>query len=129
MPYGVIAECAEKIRPSKIRPVRFTEPELRMRRLPQQESRQSLLSRGSDDQIGIGLSRGVKMFRDVIHVEDLGKFLDRGSRLGMLLQQFTSRVGDLLASAVPNGDVDLHPGAPLRARGGRRQSGRGLGGQ
>src|SRR5262245_12630692 len=64
VPGGVITQRAQEIHPPELRPVGLREPHLRVRALPQQEARQSLLPRCPADQIGIGLTRRVQVLRD-----------------------------------------------------------------
>ena len=43
MPFAVITQCAQEIDPAECGPVRFAEPHLRVRALPQQKAGQALL--------------------------------------------------------------------------------------
>src|SRR5688572_26438066 len=65
------------------------------------------ISAGADQEIGIRLTTGIQVLGDVVDVEDLRQLLDRGTRLGVLVQQGTHRVGDLAPAAVPDGDVEI----------------------
>src|SRR4051812_49980887 len=72
----VVAQRAQEIDPPELRPERLGEIELRVHRLPHQETREPLLARGPDDEIGIGLAGGVEVLGDVVDVEDLRELLD-----------------------------------------------------
>ena len=48
---------------------------------------QPLLPRGPDHQVGVGLAGGVQMVGYVLHVEDLGEFLDAGALGRVIVQQ------------------------------------------
>src|SRR6516225_4842005 len=77
----------EKVDPAERGPVGVAEVELRVSALPQQEPAQALLPRGADHQVGIGLAGRVEVVRDVLHVQQLGQLLDRGSLGGVVVQQ------------------------------------------
>ena len=64
---------------------------------------------------GSGWPGGVQVLGDVLDVEDLGQFLDRGAAGGVVLQQRPDRVGDLAPAAVADGDVDQQAGVPAVA--------------
>src|SRR3954469_9922729 len=77
-----------------------------MRGLPQQESRQSLLAAGANDEIRVRLPAGVEVLGDVVSVEQGRDLFERGPLLGVLLQQPAHRVSDLAAAAVTDRDVE-----------------------
>src|SRR5699024_1760216 len=91
----VIPQRTEKIHPTECRPIRFGEPELRVCRLPQQKTRQPLFPGCADDEIRIGLTRGVQMLGNMIDIETCGELLNRGSLLGMMFEQFAHGMSDL----------------------------------
>ncbi len=62
---GVGPHRAQEVDPPEVRPVGLTEVELRPGALPQQEAAESLLPRGADHQVGIGLALGVEVVGDV----------------------------------------------------------------
>ena len=79
-----------------------------MHRLPQQEPGEPLLTRGTDDQVGVGLTLGVEVLGDVLLAERCGHLLQARPGGGPLAQQLAHSVGDLLPAPVANGDIDLH---------------------
>src|SRR6266496_1777549 len=83
------AERAEEVDLAERGPVGVAEVELGVGALPEEEAAQALLPRGPDDQVRVGLARGVQVLGDVLHVEHPGELLDRGALRGMLLQQGT----------------------------------------
>ncbi len=102
----VVAERAQEVDLAEGRPEHVTEVVLGVRRLPQHESGQPLFAAGADDQIGVGLVAGVEVAPDHLGVDGVGELLQRGALVGRVEQQRAHRVGDLLASAVADGDVD-----------------------
>ena len=73
------AQRAQEVDPAEVGPVDVAEVELRVRALPEQEAGEPLLAAGADDQVGIGLARGVEVLGDVVDVEDLGELLERAA--------------------------------------------------
>jgi signal transduction histidine kinase len=110
---GVRAEGAQEVDVPEVGPVGVAEIELGVRRLPEQEAGEALLSAGPDDQVGVRLAAGVEVFGDVFDVEYLGEFLDGSPAGGVLVEQRTYGVGDLTPAAVPDRDVDLGSAGPL----------------
>src|ERR687887_2181771 len=86
VPDAVVTQRAQEVHPAKLRPVRLAEPELGMRRLPQQEAGQPLLAGRPDHQVRVWLTRGVEVLRDVVDVEYFGQLLDRGAALRVAQQ-------------------------------------------
>src|SRR5690606_29663259 len=116
---GVVTQSSEEVDLPERGPVRLGEPELRMRRLPQQKTGQSLFPGSANDQIRVRLSRGVQVFGDVVDIEGFGGLLDGGAVFGVRLQQLAPGVGDLRATAGPDGHIDDHAVAAAGAlRGG-----------
>ena len=72
---GISAKGTHEVNPSKIGPQRFAEVELGVGTLPQQEARQSLLTRGSNNQIRIGLASGVEVIRYMLNIQYLRKII------------------------------------------------------
>src|SRR5829696_6587616 len=87
LPLPVRAQRPDEIHLPEVGPQRLTEIELAVRGLPHQESGQSLLPGGSDDQVRVGLALSVEMLRDVFDVERLRELVDGGAALGMLGKQ------------------------------------------
>lgn len=50
------------------------------------------------------------MLRDVLHVEDLGEFLDAGATARLLDEQRAHRISDLTPTSIPNRDVHNQAG-------------------
>ena len=76
-----------------------------MRALPEQKPREALLTRGPNDQVGIGLPPRVEMLGDVFDVKDGSKLVQTRAFDGVLGEEGTYRVDYLAATAVPHGDV------------------------
>src|SRR6266487_759880 len=68
--------------------------ELRVRTLPEQETREPLFPGCAYHEIGIGLTARVQVIRDVLDVEDLGELLDARALARMVLQQRSDGVSD-----------------------------------
>ena len=107
MPRGVVAQRSQEVHPSELRPVRLREPHFRIRALPQQESRQPLLPRCADHQIGVGLPGGVQVLRDALDGDGLDHLFCRGPIGQLLAQQGPHSSDDLLTAAVPDRDIDV----------------------
>src|SRR5665811_462822 len=73
---GVGTQRPKEVDVSEVRPVGLAEVELTVGALPEQEATEPLLTRGSDHQVGVGLTPGVEMVGDMLDVKDLGKLLD-----------------------------------------------------
>src|SRR6266498_3400627 len=73
---AVVAQRAQEVDLAKLGPHRVAEVELGVDGLPEQESGQALLARGTDDQIRVGLAPRVEVVCDVVDVDDLGQLLD-----------------------------------------------------
>lgn len=97
--------------------------------LPQHESGQPLLAAGTDHQVGVGLVTRIEMLADEVDVHRLGDVLDRGALVGGVEEHGAHGVGDLLAAAVADGDVDQYPVDVRRGLLGLLQRGLHLGGQ
>src|SRR5215831_6842632 len=110
VPRGVGPQRPEEVHPPEGRPVGIAEVELRVDALPQQEAAQPLLPRGADHQVRVGLAGRVQVVGDVLHVQDLGQFLDAGSLGRVVVQQRPHRVGDLPPPAVAEATLTSSPG-------------------
>src|SRR4051812_17447110 len=125
---GVGADRAQEVDLAEVGPVGLAEVELALGALPQQEAAETLLTRGADHEVRVGLTLGVEVLGDVVDVEDLGELLEAGAALGVLLEEGAHGVGDLAPAAVRDGDVDDHPvdvaGGLLRLLEASRQPGR-----
>ena len=86
VPGDVVTQRPQEVHPAEIRAVGLAEVQLGVRGLPEQEAGKSLLPRGPDHQIGVGLPLGVKVLGNVLDVENLGQLFDRGAPAGVLLQ-------------------------------------------
>src|ERR1035437_2332056 len=105
---GIRTQRPKEVDVSEVRPVGLAEIELTVRALPEQEATEPLLAGRADYQVGVGLTPGVEMVRDVFDVKDLSELLDRGP-LGRVLQQHRADgIGDLAAGTVTASDVDNH---------------------
>lgn len=116
-------------RPCGTPPEDFAEVVLRMGRLPQHESGQPLLAAGADHQVGVGLVTRIEVLADEVDVHRLRDVLDRGALVGGVEEHGAHGVGDLLAAAVADGDVDQYPVDVRRGLLGLLQRGLHLGGQ
>src|SRR5699024_11470854 len=92
---AVRAQCTEEVHPAESRPVGLAEIELRVHALPQHETGQTLLPRRADEQVGVGLAARVEMPGNVLDVQALRELLDRGSTVGLVMEERPHRVGDL----------------------------------
>ena len=92
------------------------EPHFRVGALPQQKPAQPLFARGADHQIGIRLAGGVEVLRDGFDGDGVDELLCGGTVGKFLAEQSAHRVGDLLAAAVTDGDVDVKLGVRSRHR-------------
>lgn len=97
-----IAQGPQEVDLAQIRAEGLHKIEFRVRRLPQHEIAQPLLPRGADDQIGIGLATGVQMLTDEFGGELIGEFLNRTTRVRMLLHDRPHRIHDLAAPTIPD---------------------------
>jgi hypothetical protein len=86
--------------------------------LPEEESRQALLTRRTDDEVRVRLALGVEVLGDVLDVQHVGQVLDRGALGRLVVQQRAHRVGDLAPAAVADRDVHVQAGH-VRGAGGR----------
>src|SRR3954471_17030564 len=77
VPGGVVAQRPQEVDPAEVGPVDVGEVELGVRRLPEQEARQPLLTAGPDDQVGIGLAAGVEVLGDVVDLQRLDQLVQR----------------------------------------------------
>src|SRR5262249_9197915 len=100
----------------EVRPVDVTEVELRVRRLPQQETGETLLAAGTDDQVRVGLTLGVKVLGDVVDVENVGKLFDGAAGRRVLMQEGTNRIGDFAPTSIADSHVYRHAVA-IKCRG------------
>ena len=80
-----------------------------MRALPEEEAAEPLLAGRADDEVGVGLPRGVEVLGDVLDVERLGELVEARAGLGVQAQERADGVGDLAPAAVPDGGVDVQP--------------------
>src|SRR3954468_2690603 len=69
MPLGVGPQRAQEVDPAEVGPQGVAEVELRMRTLPEQEPTEALLARRTDDEVRVGLTPGVEVLGNVLHVE------------------------------------------------------------
>src|SRR5699024_5658483 len=103
---AVRTQWTEEVRPAERRPVGLAEIEFRVHALPQHETGQSLLARGADEQVGVGLTARVEMPGDVFDVQPLSQLLDLGSLGRLFVEERPHRVSDLTPTPIPDGDVD-----------------------
>src|SRR6476469_2262756 len=104
----VRADRAQEVHAAEVGPVRLAEVELAVRALPEQEAAEALLPRGADDEVGVRLALGVEVLGDVLDLQALGQLLDARAVGGVRREERAHGVGDLLAAAVADGDVDDH---------------------
>src|SRR6184192_1998165 len=91
----------EQMAAAKVGPQRFGDPDLGIRDLPQQEIADAHLAARPDQQIRIGLSRGVEEFAELPLVQIVRADAGRDDASG--------GVDDLRAAAVVQRDVEQHP--------------------
>ena len=87
MSRGVGADRPQEVHLAEVRPEGLAEVVLRVSALPEHEAGEALLSRRTDDEVQVGLAASVEMLGNVLHVEDLGKFLDAGAPARVLVQE------------------------------------------
>src|SRR5450830_1703277 len=125
---SVRAHDPQEVDPPEVRPVRLPEVELGVRALPQQEAAEPLLARRPDHEVRVRLTLRVEVIGDVLDVELLDHVVEARAGLGVLAQHRADGVGDLAATAVPDGDVDVQTldvaRAVLGGEQGRRRRGR-----
>ncbi len=78
-----------------------------MRRLPDHEVGEPLLTRGANHEIGIRLPPGPEMLTDELGRQSLGERVDGAAGRLMLGDDAVHRRGDLAAAAVADGEVDV----------------------
>ena len=88
---AVRTQCTKEVHPAESRPVGLAEIEFRVHALPQHETGQSLLARGADEQVGVGLTARVEMPGDVFDVQPLSQLLDLGSLGRLFVEQRPQR--------------------------------------
>ncbi len=103
-------------RPGGTRASTLGEPDLRVGGLPEQESGQSLLTGGTDHEVRIGLTGGVEVTVDAVDRHRLDELLATQPLRVAHPQKRLHRVDDLLATAVPDGHVDVRA-RPARSAG------------
>src|SRR4051794_23030575 len=91
------------------RPEDFAEVVRGVGGLPEHEPGQPLLTAGADHQVRIRLGTGVEMLADQVDVDAVREVLHRGPLVGRVEDHRAHGVGDLLAAAVADGDVDDYP--------------------
>src|SRR5947199_2488453 len=74
-----VEDRLEKVAAAEVRPQGAGDPDLRIGDLPEQEVRDPQLARGADEQVGIGLARGVEVAADGLLV-DVGPLAGRPVR-------------------------------------------------
>src|SRR5690606_41761388 len=70
-PYTTLFRSPQEVDLAELGPVRVTEVELTVRRLPQEETRQPHLTRGADDEVGVGDAGRVQVARSEEHTSEL----------------------------------------------------------
>ena len=76
---GIGTHRAKEVDAPEVGPVSLTEEELGMRRLPEKKSRQPLLARRANHQIGIWLTSCIKVLCNVLDIEQIREFFDTRS--------------------------------------------------
>src|SRR6266446_1423746 len=101
------ADGAQKIDLAECRPEDIGEIEFAVGALPQQEAGETDLSAGADDQIRIRQPGSIKMAGDGFGGDLLHSFRQCRLFRSHAAEQGANRVGDLLASAIGYGNVEL----------------------
>src|SRR6266851_1587307 len=101
------ADRAQEIDLAEGRPQDVGEIELAMGALPQQEAGEADLAASADDQVGIGQSGGIEMLGDRLGCDTLDRLRQGRVVVGHAVEQGANGVGDLLAAAIGDGDVQL----------------------
>ena len=107
---------AQKVDATKVGPVDLAKVVLRVHGLPQHESGEALFSRCPDDEVGVGLVLRVQVSGDVRVGKGIGQFFQGASLSRRFAHHGAHGLGDLVSSAVADGDVDRHPHRAFRAR-------------
>ncbi len=76
LPTRIITQRTKEVHFPKVGSERLHEVELAVCALPEQEVAESLLSGGSDDEVGVCLPPGVQVFTDLLGREACGKLLE-----------------------------------------------------
>ncbi|EGJ75002.1 putative oxidoreductase [Streptomyces sp. Tu6071] len=106
----VVAHRAQEVDLAEGRPEDFAEVVLRVGTLPEHEAGEALLAARADDEVGVGLTAGVEVLGDEVDVDGLGEFLEARALAGGVVEEGADGVGDLLATAVADRDIDQYPG-------------------
>src|SRR6266566_112223 len=99
---------AQEVDLAKSRPQDICKVELTVYALPEQETGQADFAAGSDDQVGIGQVRRIKMASDGLGCDALNHVRQQGSLLRLRSEQGTDSVGDLLAPSVRHCNRQCH---------------------
>src|SRR5690606_2046798 len=97
VPGGVVAQRSQEVDTTELRPVGLGEPDLRVGRLPQQEAGETLFARRPDDEVGVGLPRGVEVAAHTFHGDRVDEVLPAETFGLTHPQQRLHRVHDLLS--------------------------------
>src|SRR5690606_22387812 len=107
----------------------LAEVELAVGALPHEESAQALLAGGANHEFGIRLALGVQVLRDLLDRDAVGELLGGLARGEAVAQVGAHGIGYLVATSVPDGDVDVEAAVARGLLARRRDALGGLGGQ
>jgi hypothetical protein len=106
-PCSEISKRTEEVNFSKVWTKCLDEIKLRVGALPEHEIAQALLSRSSNDQVWVWLALRVEVFGDGLNTDGFRKILEGSARLFVFFNQPCHSLGDLLATAVSDGEIDV----------------------
>jgi hypothetical protein len=104
---GVVTHGAQKVDLAHVGIQRLNEVELAVSTLPQHEVAEPLLTRRSDDEVGIGLTPGIQVLANQFRREQLGERLHRSAVANVRVDNALHRIGNLATTAITNRKVDV----------------------
>src|SRR5690606_5268031 len=113
---GEVAQGAQEVDLAEVGAERLDEVELAVRALPQHEVAQSLLARGANDEVGVGLPSRVQVLADEVGGENLGTRVAGSALVGVIARAAADGVGDLATARVADREVDVQATLAIGAR-------------